>query len=169
MSRRIVVTALQYQEILARRRAAQPPVAAAASRKKASKRPAAHPGPPSIPAGPEIPPLLSDLSGVGHVRTTLMPYVEEMLTSNQCLHRMTEHKIKKQLRADAAQMITLQRLPRLQRAAIFYVLHSRPINQKRDPGNWASTAKAYIDGDQGLPAAFAVPIYPPHAGRRSRP
>ncbi|MGW2984152.1 hypothetical protein [Streptomyces goshikiensis] len=37
-------------------------------------------------------------------------------------------------------------------AAIFYALHPRPINRKRDPGNWAPSATAYVAGlvDAGL-------------------
>jgi hypothetical protein len=82
-----------------------------------------------------------------------MPYAEEMLTSNQRLHHMAVHRIRKRLRADAAGVATAHRLPRLRRAAVFYVLHPRPLSRKRDPGNWAPTAKHYIDGlvtDGGL-------------------
>ncbi|MET7573360.1 hypothetical protein ABZT04_33420 [Streptomyces sp. NPDC005492] len=140
------LTAKQYQEILARRRGAQSSAAAAAPKKSAPKRPSANPGPPSVPPPPDLQPLLVGLAGVGRTWTLLMPYVEEMLTSNQRLHHMAEHRIRRELRKHAAQMARLQRLPRLQRAAIFYVLHPRPIKRQRDPGNWAPTAKAYVDG-----------------------
>ncbi|WP_280843874.1 hypothetical protein [Streptomyces sp. SAI-119] len=143
------MTAAQYRELMAsrgRRGGQSTPAAAAVPKKKTRKKPAAHPGLPSVPEPPALEPLLAGLSGIGYVKTMLMPYVEEMLTSNQRLHHMAEYKIKKQLRADAAQMIRRENLPHLQRAAIFYVLHPRPINRKRDPGNWAPTAKAYVDG-----------------------
>ncbi|MFC9534431.1 hypothetical protein ACFT38_28390 [Streptomyces sp. NPDC056975] len=142
------LTAQQYRELMDSRRRGKPaPAAPAVPRKQTSKKPAAvHPGLPSIPAPPALAPLLAGLSGVGQVRTILMPYAEKMLTSNQRLHHMAEHRIKRQLREDATRMLTTHRLPRLQRAAIFYVLHPRPIKRHRDPGNWAPTANAYVDG-----------------------
>jgi hypothetical protein len=76
-----------------------------------------------------------------------MPYAAEMLTSNKRYpHWSVEHRIRKQLRADATSLIGLGLVPRLQYAAIFYVLHPRKLNRSRDPGNWAPTAKAYVDG-----------------------
>ncbi|MER6109341.1 hypothetical protein [Streptomyces hirsutus] len=142
------MTAKQYQEILARRRGGQPaPAAAPAQAKKARKKPAAHPGLPSVPEPPALEPLLAGLPGAGRTWSLLMPYVEEMLNSNQRhKHWSAEHRIRKQLREGATQMLRAHRLPRLQRAAIFYVLHPRPIERQRDPGNWAPTAKAYVDG-----------------------
>ncbi|MFG2986214.1 hypothetical protein ACGFYQ_34020 [Streptomyces sp. NPDC048258] len=80
-----------------------------------------------------------------------MPY-GELLTSNQRLHHMAVHRIRKRLRAEAAEVTKANGLPSIQRAAVFYALHPRPINRKRDPGNWAPSAKAYVDGliDAGL-------------------
>ncbi|GAA5070800.1 hypothetical protein [Streptomyces similanensis] len=149
------MTAAQYRALLAGRRGG-PPAAAAApqpAKKKAPRTPRAHPGPPSTPEAPAVEPLLAGLTGVGRHWTLLMPYAEEMLTSNHRLHHMAVHRIRKQLRQDAAGMATARRLPRLQRAAIFYALHPRPLSRKRDPGNWAPTAKHYVDGlvtDGGL-------------------
>ncbi|MEW1701162.1 hypothetical protein ACIQCR_31630 [Streptomyces sp. NPDC093249] len=80
-----------------------------------------------------------------------MPY-GELLTSNQRLHFMAEHRMKRRLRQDAAAAIRACGLPALERAAVYYVLHPRPVRRKRDPGNWAPSAKAYVDGlvDAGL-------------------
>ncbi|MFF1600790.1 hypothetical protein ACFVYV_25330 [Streptomyces mirabilis] len=149
------MTAAQYRDLMASRRGGQasPAAAAAKPKKKARKKPAVHPGPPSTPPAPAVEPLLTGLSGVGRTWTLLMPYVEEMLDSNQRLHHMAVHRIRKQLRQDAAGLAMAKRLPRLQRAAVFYVLHPRPLSRKRDPGNWAPTVKPYIDGlvtDGGL-------------------
>ncbi|MFM9559442.1 hypothetical protein ACKI19_45295, partial [Streptomyces caniscabiei] len=63
----------------------------------------------------------------------LMPYAEQLLTSNLRLHHMAVHRIRRQLRADAAGMARARRLPRLEQAAVFYVLHPRPLSRKRDP------------------------------------
>ncbi|MEU2909161.1 hypothetical protein ACFYM3_16185 [Streptomyces massasporeus] len=138
------ITAKQYREILAqRRRGAQPPAAAAA----VPKKPAASPGPPSIPTPPAVEPLLAGLPHPGRHWTLLMPYAEEMLTSNKRYrHWSVEHSIRKRLRADATGLSRPMQIPQLQRAAIFYVLHPRKLNRSRDPGNWAPTAKAYVDG-----------------------
>lgn len=143
------MTSAQFLEMQERRRSGQAPqpVTAAQPKKKARKRtPPTHPGPPSTPEPPALEPLLATLSGAGRHWTLLMPYVEEMLNSNQRLHWRPEHKIRKRLRTDATSLIAPMRLPQLQRAAIFYVLHPRPIERQRDPGNWAPTAKAYVDG-----------------------
>ncbi|MEU2769802.1 MULTISPECIES: hypothetical protein [Streptomyces] len=75
-----------------------------------------------------------------------MPYSEELLISNQRSHHMAVHRMQTQLRADAAHIARTERLPPLERAAVFYVLHPRPLTRKRDPGNWAPTAKAHVDG-----------------------
>lgn len=37
-------------------------------------------------------------------------------------------------------------MPRMQRAHIFYVIHPGPRVTRRDPANWAQSAKAAIDG-----------------------
>ncbi|MFJ4880169.1 hypothetical protein ACIP93_33845 [Streptomyces sp. NPDC088745] len=149
------MTAKQFLELKERRRGGQAaqPAAAAQPKKARKKAPPAHPGPPSTPPAPAVEPLLAGLSGPGRSWTLLMPYVEEMLTSNQRLHHMAVHRVRKRLRADAAGVAAAKRLPHLQRAAIFYVLHPRKLSRKRDPGNWAPTAKHYVDGlvtDGGL-------------------
>jgi hypothetical protein len=141
------MTAAQYNELVeSRRRGQTPPAAAAVLPKKKAPKPTVHPGPPSVPPAPAVDPLLQGLSGVGRTWTLLMPYAEKMLTSNQRLHWRAEHRISQQLRRDATSLIAPMRLPRLERAAIFYVLHPRPMKRARDPLNWAPTVKAYVDG-----------------------
>ncbi|MFE6185502.1 hypothetical protein ACFQ6U_13855 [Streptomyces sp. NPDC056465] len=135
------MTAAEFTALMARRAGQSP---APAPKKPARKK--KHPGLPSVPEPPELAPLLAGLEGVGRTWTLLMPYVEQMLTSNLRLHWRPEHTIRKQLREHAVQMAHAERLPKLQRAAIFYVLHPRSIERSRDPGNWSPTAKAYIDG-----------------------
>ncbi|MFB6700211.1 hypothetical protein [Streptomyces rubiginosohelvolus] len=141
------MTAAQFRALQERRRTGGRPAAAVPPpRKKAPKKPPGHPGPPSVPEPPDVQALLTGLSGVGRVETLLMPYVEKMLTSNQRMHWRPESAIRKQLRADAAGIAVTRRLPRLERAAVFYVLHPRPLSRKRDPGNWSPSVKAYVDG-----------------------
>jgi hypothetical protein len=90
---------------------------------------------------------MAGLPNPGRHWTLLMPYAEDLLTSNKRYpHWSVEHRIRKQLRQDATDCIGPMRVPRLQRAAIYYVLHPRKLNRSRDPGNWSPTAKAYVDG-----------------------
>ncbi|GAA2439570.1 hypothetical protein [Streptomyces glaucus] len=142
------MTAEQYKQIMARRHGTQPAAAAVAlPQKKGRKKPPAHPGPPSTPPAPAVEPLLARLPNPGRHWTLLMPYAAEMLTSNKRYpHWSVEHRIRKQLRADATSLIGLGLVPRLQYAAIYYVLHPRKLNRSRDPLNWAPTVKAYVDG-----------------------
>ncbi|MFI5990242.1 hypothetical protein ACIBAC_00110 [Streptomyces sp. NPDC051362] len=148
-------TAAQFRALMEQRRggrAVQPAAAAKApAKKKSPKKAPPHPGLPSTPPTPAVEPLLASLSGTGRTWTLLMPYREEMLDSNQRLHHMAVHRIRKRLREDAANLAV--GLPRLQRAAVYYFLHPRPLSRKRDPGNWAPTVKPYVDGlvtDGGL-------------------
>jgi hypothetical protein len=39
-----------------------------------------------------------------------------------------------------------QHIPTLDRAHVVYVIHPTPQTRKRDPGNWAESAKAAVDG-----------------------
>ncbi|MEU1311004.1 hypothetical protein ABZ419_19240 [Streptomyces cinnamoneus] len=124
---------------------------ASATRLRRTGRAAAPLGPPSVPEAPDLSAAIAALSNAGRSWTLLMPY-GDLLTSNQRLHHMAECRVRKRLRQEAALTARAHRLPRLERAAVYYVLHPRPIKRKRDPGNWAPSAKAYVDGlvDAGL-------------------
>ncbi|MGA5127693.1 hypothetical protein ACWCV2_17225 [Streptomyces pseudogriseolus] len=139
------LTAAQYRALMERRGGT--PAPAAAKKTTKARRGATNPGPPSVPPPPTVEPLLAGLPNPGRHWTFLMPYAVEMLTSNKRYpHWSVEHRIRKQLRADATSLIRPMNVPRLQYAAIYYVLHPRKLNRSRDPGNWAPTAKAYVDG-----------------------
>lgn len=115
------------------------------------KRAVAPLGPPSVPEPPDLSAAIAVLPGARRSWTMLMPY-GELWTSNQRLHHMAEYRLRRRLRQEAALTARARRLPRLERAAVYYVLHPRPIKRSRDPGNWAPTVKAYVDGlvDAGL-------------------
>lgn len=147
------MTAAQYRELMERRRRGLAPAAAAPvepkkqARKKAPPKPAVHPGLPSTPPAPVVEPLLAMVPNAGRHWTLLMPYAEEMLTSNdRHPNWRVEHRIRRRLRADATSLIAPMRVPRLERAAIFFVLHPRSVRRSRDPLNWSPTVKAYVDG-----------------------
>ncbi|MFK0159167.1 hypothetical protein ACIQVK_44740 [Streptomyces sp. NPDC090493] len=146
------MTAAQYTALMAGRRGAQPAPASAVPQKKARKQATkkaapAHPGLPSTPPAPTVEPLLAMVPNAGRHWTLLMPYAEAMLTSNdRHPNWRVEHRIRKGLRADATSLIVPMRVPRLERAAIFFVLHPRSLKRSRDPLNWSPTVKAYVDG-----------------------
>jgi crossover junction endodeoxyribonuclease RusA len=48
--------------------------------------------------------------------------------------------------AYAARQALRNGMPRMERAHIFYVIHPGPRVTRRDPANWAQSAKAAIDG-----------------------
>ncbi|MGW1275532.1 hypothetical protein ACWD4V_01055 [Streptomyces tsukubensis] len=102
-------------------------------------------GPPSVPELPDLSAAVAALPGAGRSWTLLMPY-GDLLTSNGRLHYMAAHRLTKRMRNEAALAARAHRVPQLRRAAVHYVLHPRPITRRRDPGNWAPSAKAYIDG-----------------------
>jgi hypothetical protein len=69
-----------------------------------------------------------------------------LLNANQNLHfrRKAEHV--KVIRNAAATLARHSKLPALQRAHVFYVVHPGLKVTRRDPGNWAPSAKAAVDG-----------------------
>ncbi|MEV0445970.1 hypothetical protein AB0I84_22525 [Streptomyces spectabilis] len=121
------------------------------ARKRGRSGKSSCPAMPSIPEPPDLAAAIAVLPGAGRSWTMLMPY-GDLLSSNHRLHHMAEYRLKKRLRHEAKLTAQSRGLPRLERAAVYYVLHPRPIKRKRDPGNWAPTAKAYVDGlvDAGL-------------------
>ncbi|MEW1551817.1 hypothetical protein [Streptomyces tsukubensis] len=134
----------EFGALRARLAQARTPAGARAAAK--TGRPAGKPtGPPPVPPPPDLSAAVAVLPGAGRSWTLLMPH-GDLLTSNQRLHYMAAHRLTKRMRNDAAHAARARRLPRLRRAAVFYVLHPRPVRRRRDPGNWAPSAKAYVDG-----------------------
>ncbi|MFE0059951.1 hypothetical protein [Streptomyces sp. NPDC059003] len=141
----------EFAGIRSRLAARQAITARSPARTSRSASRASPPPLPSIPEPPNLATAIAGLPGAGRSWVLLMPY-GELLSSNQRLHYMAEYRLKKRLRHEAMATARAERLPTLDRAVVYYVLHPRPIKRKRDPGNWAPTAKAYVDGlvDAGL-------------------
>lgn len=81
-----------------------------------------------------------------------LPPKTVLLTANQTLGIHAKASRVKALRHTGWAMARYFKLPRLERAHVFYVLHPDTKTRRRDPGNWAPSAKAVIDGfvDAGL-------------------
>lgn len=74
-----------------------------------------------------------------------LPPGEKLLNLNDRSHWRVRSRITAQLRADAANLARAARIPHLNRATITVVVHPHD-RRRRDPSNWAPTAKACIDG-----------------------
>lgn len=61
-------------------------------------------------------------------------------------HWATVRRTAKAIREAACLVARSQRVPLIERARIVYVIHPSPQTRKRDPGNWAESAKAAVDG-----------------------
>lgn len=99
-------------------------------------------GPESRPVGATTP---------GRTWTVAMPSRQKLLNANDRLNRYAKARIVKQLRTDAFKLAKHAKVPLLQRAQIdcFY---QPPDSRRRDPANWADSAKACVDGfvDAGM-------------------
>jgi len=75
-----------------------------------------------------------------------------LLNDNQRLDRRRKAEHIATIRQIAAFTARNAKLPQLERAHVFYVIHPDKKARKRDPGNWSPTAKAAVDGlvDSGV-------------------
>jgi hypothetical protein len=71
---------------------------------------------------------------------------QELLNANQRPHWAVKARITKQLRSDAFVMAKYHKVPPLQRARVFCIVQPSPQTRRRDPANWAPSAKALADG-----------------------
>lgn len=61
-------------------------------------------------------------------------------------HWAVVRRTAKDIRTAVCVIARSQRIPLIERARIVYVIHPSPKSRKRDPGNWAESAKAGVDG-----------------------
>lgn len=96
------------------------------------------PGSTAAPAGPDGP----------IVYTVALPAGLPLLNANRTrrMHWAQVRKLAKPIREAACLVARSQRIPTLDRAHVVYVIHPSPQTRKRDPGNWAESAKAAVDG-----------------------
>lgn len=121
--------------------AAKPTSGKAKPRKKTAR--------PVTAAGPapdvDLAALVAELSGAG--RSWVMPVPPlPLLSSNMRLHWAQEADRIAELRKAGSVLARQARVPKLERAHLFYVVHPGPRTHDFDPGNWAPSAKALLDG-----------------------
>lgn len=82
------------------------------------------------------------------VYTVALPAGLPLLNANRSRreHWSSERRTARDIRTATALLARNQHIPRLERAHITYVVHPTPKTRRRDPGNWAPSAKAAVDG-----------------------
>ena len=135
----------QFEALQARRAGRTAEVAKPKPRKGTARKPARPVGRVPVPDAPNLAEQIARIPGAGRSWTLLMPY-GELLNSNDRRHHMAHNRVAQRLRGEATLLARAQRLPRLERAHLFYVLHPDTVVREREPGNWAPTVKACLDG-----------------------
>jgi hypothetical protein len=81
-----------------------------------------------------------------------LPAKTKLINANQNLHFRRKAEMVKVIRNAAWTMARHSNIPALQRAHIYFVIHPDTSIKRRDPGNWAPSAKAAVDGlvDAGI-------------------
>jgi crossover junction endodeoxyribonuclease RusA len=75
-----------------------------------------------------------------------LPAKTKLINANHNLHFRRKAELIKVIRNAAWTMARHSNIPALQRAHIYFVIHPDLRASRRDPGNWAPTAKAAVDG-----------------------
>ncbi|MFE6126677.1 hypothetical protein ACFQ6Q_00170 [Streptomyces sp. NPDC056437] len=85
-------------------------------------------------------------------RLALPPETTLINANDRSTHPAKRAGFVKVIRQAAWAMARHDKIPALQRAHIFYVIHPDTKTRRRDPGNWSPSAKAAVDGlvDAGI-------------------
>ncbi|MFD9721057.1 hypothetical protein [Streptomyces sp. NPDC059076] len=75
-----------------------------------------------------------------------LPAETTLINANDRMHPARRASFTKVIRQAAWAMARHAKTPQLQRAHILYVIHPDLKARRRDPGNWAPSAKAAVDG-----------------------
>ena len=75
-----------------------------------------------------------------------LPAEITLINANDRMHPAKRSPYIKVIRNAAWAMARHHKIPALQRAHIFYVVHPDTKGRRRDPGNWSPSAKAAVDG-----------------------
>ncbi|GAA3154196.1 hypothetical protein ACFQ0X_43985 [Streptomyces rectiviolaceus] len=75
-----------------------------------------------------------------------LPAETTLINANDRMHPAKRASFVKVIRQAAWAMARHHKLPALERAHVFYVVHPDTKGRRRDPGNWSPSAKAAVDG-----------------------
>jgi crossover junction endodeoxyribonuclease RusA len=75
-----------------------------------------------------------------------LPAETTLINANDRMHPVKRAPYIQVIRNAAWAMARHHKIPALQRAHIFYVIHPDTKGRRRDPGNWSPSAKAAVDG-----------------------
>jgi hypothetical protein len=75
-----------------------------------------------------------------------LPAEITLINANDRMHPAKRSPYIKVIRNAAWAMARHHKIPPLERAHIFYVVHPDTKGRRRDPGNWSPSAKAAVDG-----------------------
>lgn len=75
-----------------------------------------------------------------------LPAETKLINANDRMHPAKRASFVKVIRQAAWAMARHHKLPALERAHVFYVVHPDTKGRRRDPGNWSPSAKAAVDG-----------------------
>ena len=75
-----------------------------------------------------------------------LPPKTKLINANQNIHFRRKAELVKVIRNAAWTMARHSNIPALQRAHVYFVIHPDDVAKRRDPGNWAPSAKAAVDG-----------------------
>lgn len=76
----------------------------------------------------------------------VLPAGLTLINANVGMHHRRKAPLVKEIRDAALVMTRHAKVPRMERAHAFYIVHPDTVGRRRDPGNWAPSAKAAIDG-----------------------
>ncbi|MFJ3793948.1 hypothetical protein [Kitasatospora sp. NPDC090091] len=93
-----------------------------------------------------VPPTGGTTTQPARRHVVALPAGLDLLNANQRQHHQAKARLVKEIRTAAWAAARSARLPRLERAHILYVVHPNSVSRRRDPGNWAPSAKAAVDG-----------------------
>jgi crossover junction endodeoxyribonuclease RusA len=97
-----------------------------------------------VTTAPQAAPPTGGAAPLRHL-LALPPYMP-LINANGRLHLHERARMVKAIRDTARILARHRKIPPMQRAHILYVVHPDTAKRRRDPGNWAPSAKAAVDG-----------------------
>jgi hypothetical protein len=78
--------------------------------------------------------------------TITLPTGMDLINANRPLHFRVKAARARAIREAAYVIARSQKIPPMEHAHAFYLIHPTKLDRRRDPANWAPSAKAAVDG-----------------------